>query len=145
MEFVAGKPLDTVMAAGPLPVKEGVRYALQITDALARAHAAGIVHRDLKPSNLMIADDGVVKLLDFGLAKLTGPQAPARTASMETLTTEGTVVGTAAYMSPEQAQGKPLDVRSDLFSLGVVLYESCRPFTTGIGLQTRGLLPSSGN
>ena len=140
MEFVAGKPLDRVIAAGPVPVKEALRYALQITDALATAHAAGIVHRDLKPSNLMITDDGVVKLLDFGLAKRSGPQeSEGQTASMETLSAEGTVVGTVAYMSPEQAQGKPLDVRSDVFSLGVVLYEMFsgqRPFSGDSQMDT---------
>ncbi len=141
MEFVPGQPLDRVIAAGPLPVKEALRYALQITDALARAHAAGIIHRDLKPSNLMTTDEGLVKLLDFGLAKHTGPpESEGRTASLETLTREGTVVGTVAYMSPEQAQGKPpLDVRSDVFSLGVVLYEMFsgrRPFSGDSQMET---------
>jgi len=140
MEFVAGKALDHAIAAGPVPVKQALRYALQITDALARAHAAGIIHRDLKPSNLMITDDGVVKLLDFGLAKVAGLQASGGPAtSMETLTKEGTIAGTVSYMSPEQAQGKPLDVRSDVFSLGVVLYEMFsgrRPFAGDSQMET---------
>lgn len=139
MEFVAGRALDSVIAAEPLPVKVALRYALQITDGLAKAHAAGIVHRDLKPSNLMVADDGAVKLLDFGLAKLAAPQEPPGAGSLETLTSGGTVVGTVAYMSPEQAQGKSLDVRSDVFSLGVVLYEMLsgrRPFAGESQLDT---------
>ena len=139
MEFVAGRALDSVIAADLLPVKVALRYALQITDALAQAHAAGIVHRDLKPSNLMIGDDGVVKLLDFGVAKLTAPRESGGSTSMETLTSGGTIVGTVAYMSPEQAQGKQVDVRSDVFSLGVVLYEMFsgnRPFAGQSQLDT---------
>jgi eukaryotic-like serine/threonine-protein kinase len=99
---------------------------VQIADALARAHAAGIVHRDLKPANIMVDDSGLVKVLDFGLAKLTVPDqamgdAPATMAA--TSTTPGMIVGTLAYMSPEQAEEKPIDARSDIFSFGSVLYE----------------------
>jgi serine/threonine-protein kinase len=113
MEYVDGAAIK-----GPLPVQEAVRLAIQIASALDEAHRRGILHRDLKPGNIMVTRSGAVKLLDFGLAKLaTG--AESDTAS----TIEGTVMGTPAYMSPEQAQGKPVDERSDIFSFGLVLYE----------------------
>ena len=113
MEYVEGKPL-----AGPLRVEDAVKRALQIAGALEEAHAHGILHRDLKPSNILVTPKGAAKLLDFGLAKLT-------TASDgdETRTIEGTVLGTPAYMASEQAEGKPLDERSEVFSFGAVLYE----------------------
>jgi serine/threonine-protein kinase len=113
MEYVEGKPLS-----GPLRVDEAVKLALQIAGALEQAHSRGILHRDLKPENILVTAKGAAKLLDFGLAKLT-----ADSDSDVTETMEGTVMGTAAYMSPEQAQGKPLDQRSDIFSFGAVLYE----------------------
>jgi dienelactone hydrolase len=140
MELVVGNPLDRLIGGGPIPIKDALRYALQITDALARAHAAGIIHRDLKPSNLMVTDEGVVKLLDFGLAKVAGPQeAGGPAASTVTLTAQGTIAGTVAYMSPEQVQGRPLDFRSDIFSLGIVLYEMLvgeRPFPGASQVET---------
>ena len=130
MEFVAGTTLEQKIAGQPLPVKEALRYAAQVAAALARAHAAGIVHRDLKPANIMITSDGAAKVLDFGLAKLTeiGSSTDDEPTASITLPTsprteEGTVVGTAAYMSPEQAEGKSVDARSDIFSFGTVLYE----------------------
>src|SRR6201984_2436741 len=130
MEFVPGKTLDQCIGKNGLSLKDTLRYGIQIADALARAHAAGIVHRDLKPANIIVADDGRVKLLDFGLAKLTekidddqdGATA-TMTADESPQTEEGAIVGTVAYMSPEQAEGKKVDARSDIFSFGSVLYE----------------------
>src|SRR6516165_3639213 len=119
MEYVEGQPLK-----GPLPVERAVEYARQILDALDAAHRMGIVHRDLKPANILVTKNGV-KLLDFGLAK--AERAKAISASDETvtqtITQEGTILGTLQYMAPEQLQGKPVDARSDLFSFGCVLYE----------------------
>jgi serine/threonine protein kinase/sugar lactone lactonase YvrE len=127
MEYVAGKTLDQVIPRKGLPLSEALRYAAQIAGALTAAHAAGIVHRDLKPSNIMVTEQGSIKLLDFGLAKLLergGSESDATQTFAEVeRTAEGTIVGTAAYMSPEQAEGRPLDERSDIFSFGAVLYE----------------------
>jgi len=132
MEFVAGETLDHLIGKKGLKTRDVLKYAIQIADALADAHAAGIVHRDLKPSNVMVTQQGVVKILDFGLAKLS--EAGEADAFAETmhgegapLTEEGTILGTVAYMSPEQADGKKVDHRSDIFSFGSVLYE----MTTG--------------
>jgi hypothetical protein len=126
MELVEGKTLRELLFAGPLPIKRVLSIAAQVAEGLGRAHEAGIVHRDLKPENLMVTKDGRVKILDFGLAKLTytgvysgeGPNIPT-----ETGTGAGVVLGTVGYMSPEQASGQPVDFRSDQFSLGSVLYE----------------------
>ena len=130
MEYVAGGTLADVLASGAQPVERALRLAAQIADALAAAHAAGIVHRDLKPSNIMLGGEDRVKVVDFGLAKLAVPAGhAAETVDQHTAT--GAVVGTAPYMSPEQAAGRPLDARSDLFSLGTILYEMLvgrRPF-----------------
>jgi Tol biopolymer transport system component/predicted Ser/Thr protein kinase len=125
MEFLSGKPLDRLIPRGGLPIGDALKYALQIADALTTAHAGGIIHRDLKPANIMVDDHGRVKVLDFGLAKLAGsPESDgASTRTAPLLTAEGRIVGTAAYMSPEQAEGKPVDARSDVFSFGAVLYE----------------------
>lgn len=126
MELVSGKALDRLIPRQGMRLKDALKYAVQIADALARAHAAGIVHRDLKPGNIMVNEDGLVKVLDFGLAKLTEP-APASedesTRTMRPATEEGKIVGTVAYMSPEQAEGKKVDARSDIFSFGSVFYE----------------------
>ena len=145
MEFVQGKTLEELIGRKPLKLSTALRYAVQIADALAKAHSAGIIHRDLKPSNIMITDDGRVKVLDFGLAKLT-ESAPGDSGSTQTLTVaeqplteEGLIVGTASYMSPEQAEGKALDARSDMFSFGSVLYEMIsghRAFQGGSRLAT---------
>jgi serine/threonine protein kinase len=122
MEYVEGKTLDALIPRKGMRLSLGLKYAVQIADALARAHGAGIVHRDLKPSNVMVDEHGLVKVLDFGLAKLTeAAAAEAETATM--LTGEGIVLGTAAYMSPEQAEGRPIDPRSDVFSFGSMFYE----------------------
>ncbi|HET9318430.1 MAG TPA: serine/threonine-protein kinase, partial [Bryobacteraceae bacterium] len=122
MEFVAGKMLNALIPRHGMRLSEVLKYAIQIADALARAHAAGIIHRDLKPSNIMVTDQGLVKVLDFGLAK-RGP-APGSEASDVTrtapLTSRGAVLGTPGYMSPEQAEGGESDERSDIFSFGTI-------------------------
>src|SRR5215469_278077 len=119
MEYVEGQPLK-----GPLPVERAVEYARQILDALDAAHRIGIVHRDLKPANILVSKNAV-KLLDFGLAKAERAKAisAAEETVTETITQEGTILGTLQYMAPEQLQGKETDARSDLFSFGCVLYE----------------------
>lgn len=129
-EFVDGKTLRELIDSAPIPIDRCLDIAKQIATALSAAHAAGIVHRDIKPPNIMIRFDGLVKILDFGVAKFTLPNNEGLSdPAIET--TPGTVVGTAAYMSPEQARGNPIDNRSDLWSLGVILYEMVtgqRPF-----------------
>ena len=126
MELVDGKTLRELELAGAMPVRKILGVAAQVAEGLAKAHAAGIVHRDLKPENVMVSKDGFVKILDFGLAKLVEPQS-GEVSAMPTMarpeTHAGTVLGTVAYMSPEQASGEPLDYRSDQFSLGSMLYE----------------------
>jgi eukaryotic-like serine/threonine-protein kinase len=145
MEFVPGKTLDRLIGRNGLPLRDTLNYSIQIADALARAHSAGIVHRDLKPANIIVAEDGHVTLLDFGLAKLTEPAvdsegATATMASPEQLQTEeGAIVGTVAYMSPEQAEGLKVDARSDIFSFGSLLYEMVsgrRPFEGATKMST---------
>ena len=124
MEYVRGEPLSDVLARGPLTVARAVEYAAQIAAALAAAHDAGIVHRDLKPGNVMIAASGLVKVLDFGIAKRVSSAAGEANSTTEAaLTVLGESIGTPAYMSPEQALGDPVDARSDVFSFGVVLYQ----------------------
>ena len=126
LEFVPGETLARLLGRKGLPLRDALKYAAQIAAAVAAAHRAGIVHRDLKPANIVITPAGQVKVLDFGLAKGTGPAAceePGSTATMGPSTDTGAILGTPAYMSPEQAEGKTLDARSDIFSFGVVLYE----------------------
>ena len=130
-ELVEGDTLRQRLERGPLPLGETVAIATQIASALVSAHARAIVHRDIKPENVMVRPDGYVKVLDFGLAKLVGPTAHAAT-TLIAATEVGVLLGTPHYMSPEQAEGKAVDERSDVFSLGVVLYElatGLRPFT----------------
>ena len=125
MEYVAGHTLAELIPPGGMEPARAIQFGAQIADALAAAHQSGIVHRDLKPSNIMVNEHGRVKVLDFGLAKLiepvSGEGGATRTAATETR--EGAILGTASYMAPEQAEGKPVDQRADVFSFGVVLYE----------------------
>jgi serine/threonine-protein kinase len=126
MELVSGKTLADIIPPGGIGVAKTLQYSTQMADALRAAHAAGIVHRDLKPGNVMITDSGLVKILDFGLAKINVAQElteETQTIGAAPLTVEGSILGTVAYMSPEQAQGKKVDARSDIFSFGVVMYE----------------------
>jgi len=123
-ELLQGETLADQLMRGPVPVRKAINYAVQIARGLAAAHEAGIVHRDLKPDNLFLTNDGRVKILDFGLAKLFQPaEEPERERTSDTLTIAGAVVGTEGYMSPEQIRGLVTDHRSDIFSFGTVLYE----------------------
>jgi len=126
MELLTGQSLDERLAAGPVPAGQLIDIAIGVTSALEAAHAIGVVHRDIKPANLYLTNSGRLKVLDFGLAKVRAPAPPlgddAATVAMFA-TRKGTILGTLAYMSPEQACCEPLDGRADLYSLGVVLYE----------------------
>src|SRR5262245_36551529 len=124
MELVEGETLSTRLARGAMPIGEALDVARQMADAIARAHKVGIVHRDLKPGNVMINHDGLVKVLDFGLAKVGAHRNDEQRTGEETrlaLTRAGTAIGTLGYMSPEQAIGDAVDARSDVFSFGIVL------------------------
>src|SRR5580704_6576797 len=130
MEYVAGKTLDRLIGRKGLRITDALRYAIQIADGLAAAHGAGIIHRDLKPANIIVNEQGEVKILDFGLAKPSEPDPPdahalTQSVHLDTIlqTEAGTIIGTVAYMSPEQADGHKVDERSDIFSFGAVLYE----------------------
>jgi serine/threonine protein kinase len=128
MELIEGKTLEQMLEAGPLPVPQALRLALQIAEALEAAHAKGVVHRDLKPANVMVTNDGVVKVLDFGLAKAFSGDphtaSPAHSPALSlAMTQQGLILGTAGYMSPEQASGQATDQRADVWGFGVVLYE----------------------
>ncbi len=136
-ELVDGAPLRALMQQGPMPARRVVELAAQFADGMAAAHAAGIVHRDLKPENVMVTRDGRVKILDFGLARKPAPAAGSE--ATEYMTNPGVVLGTAAYMSPEQARGREADHRSDQFSFGLILYEMLsgkQPFARDSAVET---------
>jgi serine/threonine-protein kinase len=143
-EFIEGETLRERMARERLPLIAALEIMIQSANALAAAHEAGIIHRDLKPENIMLRRDGYVKVLDFGIAKLAEKNAPVVTDTeaptlVQSTTTPGMVIGTASYMSPEQARGGRVDARSDIFSLGVVLYEMVtekRPFAGASPIET---------
>ena len=140
MELIDGRTLRDVMGAGPLPTRRLLDLAYQLADGLAKAHDAGIVHRDLKPENVMVTKDGALKILDFGLAKLLKEQSDQVTnAPTAQATQAGMVMGTIGYMSPEQASGRPLDYRTDQFSMGSIFYEMAtgrRAFQRGTTAET---------
>jgi serine/threonine protein kinase len=130
MEFVDGEDLAQRLARGPIPLDEAMPIARQIAEALEAAHEQGIVHRDLKPANIKLRTDGTVKVLDFGLAKALEPATAGRpdltnspTIMSPAMTQMGVLLGTAAYMAPEQARGRPVDKRADIWAFGCVLYE----------------------
>jgi tRNA A-37 threonylcarbamoyl transferase component Bud32/tetratricopeptide (TPR) repeat protein len=142
-EFVEGQTLRNIIEQGRLPLNRALDVTLQTLAGLSKAHSIGIVHRDLKPENIMISHDGFVKILDFGLAKLIKQDSMETTASLpvmdSSVTKTGMIIGTAAYMSPEQARGQTADLRSDLFSLGIVLYEmltGINPFRRATAVDT---------
>jgi serine/threonine protein kinase/tetratricopeptide (TPR) repeat protein len=144
MEYIDGVPIVSAKDPRPLPPAEALRLATQIAAALEAAHVKGIIHRDLKPANILVTKDGVVKLLDFGLAKQSVDSAAAGDQTQTLgLTEAGTIMGTPAYMSPEQAEGRPADARSDLFSFGAVFYEMLagrRPFSGNSAAATLGAI-----
>src|SRR4030088_2392974 len=124
MELVDGRTLRELLACGSMPALKVIQIAAQIADGLAKAHEVGIIHRDLKPENLMVSSEGLVKILDFGLAKLAGAGSEFFSGgTIDLQTCSGAVLGTVEYMSPEQASGGSIDLRSDQFSFGLVLYE----------------------
>src|SRR5438093_444315 len=162
MEYIEGKTLRSLVTGPPQAVREILRIAIEIAEGLAKAHQARIVHRDLKPENVMLTPEGHVKILDFGLAKLlmredapVGHAGESATVSMEArrletlsgeMTQQGRILGTAAYMSPEQARGQAVDSRSDLFSFGIVLYEMVTgrvPFHGQTPMDTLGAILTS--
>lgn len=144
MEFVEGKDLRQNLDKEVMPLRDALQMALEIGEALEEAHGRGIVHRDLKPSNIMLTPQGHVKVMDFGLAKQVLPEGEGeasitKTLSQISLTEQGAVVGTIAYMSPEQARGDKIDARSDIFSLGILIYEMTTgkyPFSKGSPIET---------
>src|SRR6185369_492305 len=149
MEYLEGETLADRIARGPLPLSQLLRFATEIAEALGHAHRAGITHRDLKPGNVMLTASGV-KLLDFGLARIEAPKifsadsAPATV--VNPITAEGTIVGTVLYMAPEQLEGRAVDPRTDIFALGVIMYEMVtgqRPFAGSSALSIIAAVISS--
>ena len=146
MELVEGRTLTQLLPRDGFPLSRVLEIAIPLADAVSRAHRAGITHRDLKPDNIMIDGEGRLRVLDFGLAKLHERSDPAedeQTATVTSDTAEGQVLGTVAYMSPEQAEGKNVDSRSDIFSLGTILYElttGTRPLRGDTRMSTIGAI-----
>jgi serine/threonine protein kinase len=143
MELVEGKTLREVLSSGPLPVRKLLQIGTRVSDGLAAAHEAGIVHRDLKPENVMVTKDGLAKILDFGVAKLSNAGSGSEDGTSlptQTVTMPGVVLGTVGYMSPEQAGGRAVDFRSDQFSFGSLLYEMAR-FRSRSGGSSSGASP----
>ena len=139
MEKLEGVSLKERMRSKAMEIDEILDIGIQVADALAASHAKGIIHRDIKPANIFVAQSGQTKILDFGLAKSIPEPGSSEAALEDSLTAVGVIPGTAVYMSPEQARGEELDPRSDLFSLGVVLYEMAtgkKPFATGNVITT---------
>ncbi|MGH9492021.1 MAG: protein kinase domain-containing protein, partial [Terriglobales bacterium] len=147
LEFLEGETLEKRLEKGPLPTEQVLRLAIEITDALDKAHRQGIIHRDLKPSNIMLTKSGA-KLMDFGLAKLTDEPPPMAaalselTAENRKLTAEGTILGTFQYMAPEQLEGREADARTDLFALGMVVYEAATGRPAFMGKTKASLIAS---
>ncbi len=139
MEFVRGETLRGRLSQGPLPVREALRIGVEVAEAVEEAHQAGILHRDLKPANIMCSISGHVKVMDFGLVKLTPRASPEKTDASTTLTADQAVIGTLPYMAPEQLRGESATPQSDIFSLGIVLYEMLsgeHPFGAGSSMMT---------
>ena len=139
MEYVQGATLKDSLAKGPVKLKEALKTAVEIAEALEEAHQKKIVHRDIKPSNIMLTGTGHVKMMDFGLAKHLPASENEEQEQTTDLTQEGSALGTVPYMSPEQIRGQPVDTRSDIFSFGVLLYElltGVNPFRKGTTMDT---------
>jgi serine/threonine protein kinase len=142
MEFVEGQTLDEKLKQELFSLRDTLRIALEITEALEKAHKRGIIHRDMKPANIMITPQGHAKVMDFGLAKRIlpgGEQQLSATLTQSSITEQGAIAGTISYMSPEQARGEEIDAKSDIFSLGIILYEMLtggHPFSKPSAIET---------